>query len=261
MQSGNSRNPQHDRPDDGGMANAKKLKPTGGILEPSQPVRAAEATTSAALPNPGGPSGTALPPTVAIIYSSKMGLKAMNAKQHEDVAEAVAMEDESMEQEAQEEWIEVQRARDRFFAASIHLDSIHGNTAAEKKSELQDILLRASVHCTEGPSRIKLPTGEAAFRIAVETQSELDMLLRFEDRITLEDGTTEKYSMFTRMDNTRREAEQERTIEVYGLHPLTDDFRIKSAMARYGVVEKIITRPCKNGIKITARVIFEDVQV
>ncbi|KAI7827955.1 hypothetical protein BC939DRAFT_444158 [Gamsiella multidivaricata] len=145
MQSGNSRNPQHDRPDDGGMANAKKLKPTGGAIEPSQPVRVAETTTSAALSNPGGPSGTAPPPSTALIYSSKIGLKAMHAKQHQDVAEAAAMEDKTMEQEAQEDWIEVQRARDRFFAASIHLDNIHSDTAAENKSELQDILLRAPV--------------------------------------------------------------------------------------------------------------------
>ncbi|KAG0359632.1 hypothetical protein BGZ54_009872 [Gamsiella multidivaricata] len=59
-----------------------------------------------------------------------------------------------------------------------------------------------------------------------------------------ENGVVWTEKMFTRMSNKRRESELERTVEIYGLHPHTPEFRIKSAMSRRGEVEKITTRPC-----------------
>ncbi|KAG0362283.1 hypothetical protein BGZ54_008693 [Gamsiella multidivaricata] len=99
-----------------------------------------------------------------------------------------------------------------------------------------------------------------AFRIAVETEEELKRLLDLTVELEDEDGMPYEDKMFIRMDNKRRESEMERAVEVYSLDPRTSDFRIKSAMSRYGEIENVATRPCSKGIKITAHVVFSNVE-
>ncbi|KAF9140209.1 hypothetical protein BGX20_007563, partial [Mortierella sp. AD010] len=66
--------------------------------------------------------------------------------------------------------------------------------------------------------------------------------------------------MFEQLDNSKRTSEQERSIEIYGLHPRTDEFRIQSAMAQFGDVEKVSIRPCRNGVKTIARVTYSEAE-
>ncbi|KAI7815886.1 hypothetical protein BC939DRAFT_508849 [Gamsiella multidivaricata] len=106
----------------------------------------------------------------------------------------------------------------------------------------------------------KVRKDEMAFRIAVETEEELKRLLDLTVELEDEDGMPYEDKMFIRMDNKRRESEMERAVEVYSLDPRTSDFRIKSAMSRYGEIENVATRPCSKGIKITAHVVFSNVE-
>ncbi|KAF8924698.1 hypothetical protein BGZ58_001538 [Dissophora ornata] len=167
------------------------------------------------------------------------------AVMQEDIDEDTNM---NTDEETKVDWQEVKRAKDRFFAAAVMLDSIHGETAAEKRLELENIMLQVKIHCTEGPTRIKV-NDEPAFRIAVETKEDLDKLLELTFKAEIEQGIEETVCMFKRMDNTQRESELERTVEVYGLPSRIAEFRIISAMNTFGPVEKISTRPCCKGVK------------
>ncbi|KAI8595308.1 hypothetical protein EDD21DRAFT_359151 [Dissophora ornata] len=123
--------------------------------------------------NAAGPShsqGSTTPS--GFVYHPKQGLKAMQAAavMPEDIDEDTNM---NTDEETRADWQEVKRAKDRFFAAAVMLDSIHGETAAKKRLELEDIMLQVKIHCTEGPTRIKV-NDEPAFRIAVETKEDLD---------------------------------------------------------------------------------------
>ncbi|KAF9904022.1 hypothetical protein BX616_001430, partial [Lobosporangium transversale] len=146
---------------------------------------------------------------------------------------AIDEDDEEMDDET--EWIEVQRTKERFFVATAPVDLIYGDTYAMKRDELQQILIHQGIHCTEGPTRIKNKDGQKVFRVAVETLGDLENLLELthhkEDE---ENGTSSEQPIFTRVDQDQRITEQDRSVEIYGLHPRTDDFRIKSAMAQFG---------------------------
>ncbi|KAF9342115.1 hypothetical protein BGX34_008778, partial [Mortierella sp. NVP85] len=124
------------------------------------------------------------------------------------------------------EWHEVQRARDRRFAAIAPLEYLYGDTAKEKERELEKLLIDLKVNCIEGPSKIPMTLGKKAFRIAVETKEELEKLLSTKVALELENGMEEQVLLFTRLDNSQRAAELQRTVEVYGLHPLTAEARI-----------------------------------
>jgi len=189
------------------------------------------------------------------VYKKQKGIQGMKDTAMRDSME-ISTEDQSMGGE----WHEVQRARDRRFAAVAPLEYLYGNTAKEKERELERLLLDLRVNCIEGPSMIPMTLGKKAFRIAVETKEELDKLLIAKVELEIENGIEEQVQLFTRLDNSQRAAELLRTVEVYGLHPLTAEARIRSAMNMYGQLEdkEIATRPCTKGYKITAIVVFKN---
>jgi hypothetical protein len=186
-------------------------------------------------------------------YKANLGLSGMSA------TKTIEMEDAQMG--GDDNWTEVRRTRDFHFVATVPRDFIFGETNMDKINELRQILIMEKIHCTEGPTPIKLKNDDRGYRIAVESQEDLTTLLNLTVDMTNDEGREEKYTMFTRLDNTSQLLlEQERTIEIYGLHPRTDTFRITSSMTRYGIVEKIATRPCRRGVKIIARVVFTNVE-
>ncbi|KAG0030638.1 hypothetical protein BGZ83_004695, partial [Gryganskiella cystojenkinii] len=132
-----------------------------------------------------------------------------------------------------EEWHEVVRTRDRYFAVFVKDEHIYGKTQAEKRQELQAMIWRRKINIIDGPYPRKTADG-FGFKVAVETENELERLLA----VTLdlptndEEGSPMKLAMFTRLDNSKRVLEIERTVEVYGLHPRTPTDRVKSALAR-----------------------------
>ncbi|KAF9176058.1 hypothetical protein BGZ49_006770, partial [Haplosporangium sp. Z 27] len=133
-------------------------------------------------------------------YNGKIGIAAMqNAVREESTT--IEMDDESMENE----WIDVQRARERYFVAIVDQDRIFGDTKAKKRDELKNLLVIHKIHCTEGPTDTKSAEGAKVFRVAVESQADLDQLLS----LTIEDedeeeGTGTFYKMFTRLDSARK---------------------------------------------------------
>jgi len=237
--------------------NAKKMKKADDNKGPNEGC----SNNGAGFPsgnNAAGPSFSqgAMVPS-GFVYSPKKGLKAMQAAEarQEDTDEDTNM---NTDEETKTDWQEVKRAKDRFFAAAVMIDTIHGETTYEKRLELESIMLQVKIHCTEGPTRIKV-NDEPAFRVAVETKEDFEKLLAMTVKIEDEQGIEETVGMFKRLDNTQRESELERTVEVYGLPPRIAEFRIISAMNTFGPVEKISTRPCSKGVKITAQVVFNSV--
>lgn len=194
------------------------------------------------------------------VYDRNQGLRGMLETEAQNSMD-ITTEDQAMENE----WHQVQRARDRRFVAVAPAAYLFGEIIRDKTDELAGVLLLHKVHYTEGPTKIKMATGDAAFKIAVETEEELSDILEIIVNLVGENEEPEMVQLFTRMDNHQRESEIERTVEVYGLHPLTTEARIRSAMNKFGQLETkaISTRPCTKGYKITAKVIFknaEDVQ-
>ncbi|KAF9396404.1 hypothetical protein BGX21_009545 [Mortierella sp. AD011] len=106
-----------------------------------------------------------------------------------------------------------------------------------------------------------METGDPCFKFSVETKGELEKLLEIPMEIAHRDGIVEQVMMFTRVDNSHRVSELERTVEVYRLHPRTAKSRIRAALNKFGSLEqgKIATRPCTKGCKIAAKVIFRNV--
>ncbi|KAK3818511.1 MAG: hypothetical protein J3Q66DRAFT_400025 [Benniella sp.] len=189
------------------------------------------------------------------VYQRQKGIQGMR-----DTAMRDSMEISTEDQNMGGEWHEVQRARDRRLAAVAPLEYLYGITVKAKQQELERLLLDLRVNCIEGPSMIPMTLGKKAFRIAVETKEELDKLLNAKVALESENGIEEQVQLFTRLDNNQRAAELQRTVEVYGLHPLTAEARIRSAMNMYGQLEdkEIATRPCTKGCKITAIVVFKN---
>ncbi|KAG0352913.1 hypothetical protein BGZ54_002515 [Gamsiella multidivaricata] len=256
MLSGIQKNPLLHRPDEEelGMANSKKPKPIGGTPETRQTVTNTGATTLSVKNVAEAASGSG---QRRAAYNNKLGLKAMQAAEQQALAEVQTEEqDEDMSEAGEtDNRMEVKSTKERLLVATAPADSIYGDTHVERLNKLRVILLTDRINCIDGPARAKDQNGETVYRVAVATQKGMDLLVSEE----LEDGTTTEQQLFTRMDNTRRVAEQERTVEVYGLHPRTDDFHIKSAMSQFGDIEKISTRPCTKGIKIIVRVTFRKV--
>ncbi|KAF9341964.1 hypothetical protein BGX26_008548, partial [Mortierella sp. AD094] len=255
MLSGTTENPHshpsHDEGNGGNSSKNKKPRLNDKTQNVTQPNGATGATTSVAAHNGNGTPGANQGQTPRFTYNARVGLTATQAAQQQTVSSKEPdPDDEAMDQD----WIEVQRTRERYLAVTVDMESIHGDTVAEKKEELKKLLLDLKVNCTEGPNRTKDKHGKSAFRIAVETQKDLDILL-VAQAISHDTATDTQtfYDMFEQLDNSKQTSEQERAIEIYGLHPRTPEFRIQSAMAKFGDVEKISTRPCKNGVKIIAR--------
>ncbi|KAI7816412.1 hypothetical protein BC939DRAFT_508352 [Gamsiella multidivaricata] len=227
MLSGIQKNPLLHRPDEEelGMANSKKPKPIGGTPETRQTVTNTGATTLSVKNVAEAASGSG---QRRAAYNNKLGLKAMQAAEQQALAEVQTEEqDEDMSEAGEtDNRMEVKSTKERLLVATAPADSIYGDIHAERLNKLRVILLTDRINCIDGPARAKDQNGETV--VSEE----------------LEDGTTTEQQLFTRMDNTRRVAEQERTVEVYGLHPRTDDFHIKSAMSQFGDIEKISTRPC-----------------
>ncbi|KAF8953809.1 hypothetical protein BGZ46_003133 [Entomortierella lignicola] len=255
MDSGNPEN-QNQNPSDGSpserIVNSKKQKITGKSLDLKQVVRSVGATTPNATGATGSGSSSSQQQKPQGSYNGKIGIAAMQNAVCEE-STTIEMDDESMENE----WIDVQRARERYFVAIVDQDRIFGDTKAKKRDELKNLLVIHKIHCTEGPTDTKSDEGAKVFRVAVESQADMDQLLS----LTIEDedegeGTGTFYKMFKRLDNARKTSEQERSIEIYGLHPRTDEFRIRSALSQYGDIQKVTTRPCSRGVKVTARIIF-----
>ncbi|KAI1315835.1 hypothetical protein EDD11_000269, partial [Mortierella claussenii] len=261
MLGGIQKNPLHHRPDDeeSGMANSKKPKPTGGAPETGQTAAITRATTLSAKSVAGAASGSGQHRPA---YNSKLGLKAMQAAEQQALADGQTDEqDEDMSEAGElDNWMEVKSTKERFLVATAPADSIYGETHAQRLDELKMMLLTDKINCIDGPTKAKGQNGETVYRVAVGTQRDMDMLLEISVSEELEDGTMAEQQLFTRIDNARRVSEQERTVEVYGLHPRTDDFHIRSAMTQFGEIEKINTRPCTKGIKITVKVTFRDVE-
>ncbi|KAF9994918.1 hypothetical protein BGZ79_000310, partial [Entomortierella chlamydospora] len=253
---GSTENQFHHPPNGDSSDGRKKPKTKGNPLDPSQVVEGVGATTPITIGKTGttAPSSQQLKPTGA--YNSKIGIIGMQNLDHMHSPNN-EMEDEQMEYE----WIDVQRNRDRYLAATVPQDLIYGDTKEKRKEELRRLLVTHKIHCTEGPSDAKSATGEKIFRVAVESQKDLDVLLS----LTVEDSNEEErtslfYKIFTRLDNARQTSEMERSIEIYGLHPRTEEFKIQSAMAKFGDIQKITTRPCSRGVKIIAKVTFGDAE-
>lgn len=256
MLAGNQKNPLHHRSDDeenSPIANAKKPRPADPNQEPNQQHGADGATTLNATDGAGPSTGTK---NSGFSYNNKIGMKAMKAAQTNTARKEPEELDESMEPES--EWVEVPRSKEHNFTVTTFMGHLHGTTIAEKKRELQDLLLTRKVHCTEGPFKSKDAHGHPGFRLTVETQEDLDKLLEVTIEGEDQEGNKHVTHLFTRYDNTLRQTEQQRSIEIYGLHPRIDEFRITSAMSQFGEVEKINTRICRNGVKMSARVTFQE---
>jgi hypothetical protein len=249
MTGGNQNNPLHHRSDDDQdgriQQNSKKLKTPDSTNKLFQGLQTTQTGTQS------GPSGTG----TSNVYRPSQGLHGMKAKAHQ---QPTGQDSEDLNMLDKDEWHQVVRTKERFFAAVVMLEMLHGTTVREKRQELEEFMVEKQVHCTEGPTKIMFESGEAAFRIAVETEEELQRLLDVIVEGEDETGVLTQETMFTRMDNKSRESALERTVEVYGLHPRTPEFRMQSAMSRFGEVEKINTRPCSKGIKITAQVVFRN---
>ncbi|KAF9367359.1 hypothetical protein BGX21_007517, partial [Mortierella sp. AD011] len=175
MISGNPENPHthpsHDEGNGGNSSQNKKPKLIDKNKNVNQPNGAIGATTSIALGNSNGTLGASQGQTRRFAYDVRVGMSATQAVQQQTTLEnKTDPDDEAMDQD----WIEVQRARERYFAVTVDMESIHGDTIAEKKEELKKLLLDLKVNCTEGPNRTKDKQGKSAFRIAVETQKDLD---------------------------------------------------------------------------------------
>jgi hypothetical protein len=185
-------------------------------------------------------------------YNAKLGLNGM--QEEETSTNESIIEDENMD----EEWIEVQKTRGREHSAMVNLEYIFGETIGQKLKELKELLIHEEIHCVYGPTLVKTPQGEKKFKLGVETKEELNALLNLTIEVQNEDNeTTTTCKMFSENNNNTRALEKERTIEIYGLHPKIAEFRILSAMSKIGKVEKINTLPCRRGIKIMAKVVFQ----
>ncbi len=155
------------------------------------------------------------------------------------------------------EWIEVQRARDRHFKLFVQSELLHGGQ--DKSEELRTLVWDQQVNIVEGPRYTK-HNSMTGYSLSVETQEELELLLGVGAKISDEDGNETQVLMFQRMDNTKKEEEFERTVEVYGLPPRIHPDRIKSALIKYGEVERINVLPCAKGMKMKAAVVFKGME-
>jgi hypothetical protein len=189
-----------------------------------------------------------------LVYNKRMGVKGMQNNNSDPME--ITVEDHTM----QNEWHQVPHANRRQYSAIVRMSLLHGETHKNKVGDLQDLFMQHEVHCVEGPYKTKTVDGDAALKVTVETREDLDKLLAF---TTFEDGDEEQETpLFTTVDNSKRENITERTIEVYGLHPRTSEVRIRMAMNKLGKIEEghIVTRPCTKGFKITAMVVFTNVE-
>ncbi|GJJ69415.1 hypothetical protein EMPS_01761 [Entomortierella parvispora] len=198
----------------------------------------------------------------AFVY--RKGVKARDMfqqtlEQNEDVTmENDGTEDtEGGDANEEAEWHQVTRVSARYFTAYTKEDYLTGDTRDEKKRDLVCLLGKAELNITEGPFQVKIDD-EPCLKVAVETETELQKMLAIGIDMPDEEGNDVRIHMFKRLDNTKRELEIERTLEVYGLHPRTHRDRIESALGRFGEIERITTRPCTRGVKITASVLFRE---
>ena len=147
--------------------------------------------------------------------------------------------------------------RDRHFKLFVQSELLHGGQ--DKSEELRTLVWDQQVHIVEGPRYTK-HNSMTGYSLSVETQEELELLLGVGAKISDEDGNETQVLMFQRMDNTKKEEEFERTVEVYGLPPRIRPDRIKSALIKYGEVERINVLPCAKGMKMKAAVVFKSME-
>ncbi|KAG0196191.1 hypothetical protein BGX28_010454 [Mortierella sp. GBA30] len=252
MTNGFPKNPPPNRSDEdrdeANSAHSKKQK----VVDPNIGDPNAQLTTTNAISN----SAT------QFVYRHRQGIEGMRQAARQQAQQQAKQQvsdhsGEDLNMLDRNEWHRVTRVKDRNFAATVLAEKIHGTTLAEKKQELQQMLVECHLHCIEGPTRI-IVSDKAAFRVTFETQKELETVLEFmwEDE---EADIPSQERMFTIMDSTHRNSQLERTVEVYGLHPRIEEFRIRTAMSRFGEIENVTTRPCTKGIKLTASVVFSEV--
>jgi len=165
------------------------------------------------------------------------------------------IEDNDAEDAAEQEWHEVHRVKDRFYMAFIEASTLSEGTRKAQEEELRELAWSLKANITDGPHPCTRD-GVPGFKVSVENEQDLLQLLGQQLTITDEDNNVQVKNMFTRMDNSRRESELERTVEVSGLHPRTELDRIKSAFVRFGEVERVTTRPQREGLRMSARVLF-----
>jgi hypothetical protein len=63
--------------------------------------------------------------------------------------------------------------------------------------------------------------------------------------------------MFRRLDNSQRTSAMDRTVVLFGIHPRTERIRIQSALVRYGEIEEIRTKNCRDAWKMIVHVVFK----
>lgn len=193
--------------------------------------------------------------TVAQGINYKVGTSIRETHQQRTTEDEEMDEDVITENDEPNEWHEVTRTRDRHFMLFAKDEILTGEDQNEKKEELLHILWHMKINVIEGPFHKTTATGNG-YKFTVETETEMNKLLSSTVEAKNEEGNPVKHAMFKRLDNTERVLEIERTVEVYGLHPRTHLDRVKSALARFGEIERITTRPCTRGMKITASVVF-----
>ncbi|ORY93676.1 hypothetical protein BCR41DRAFT_365574, partial [Lobosporangium transversale] len=190
-------------------------------------------------------------------YNRSLGANGLRAATQEQ--DAMDEDDVAMATVGVTEWQEVRRTKDRLKAAGVFLEDLYGTTVAEKKKDLETVLLDAAIYCTEGPHKVKV-NGYTAFRVAVEDQPCLTPLLEMTATHRDEDGNEHEVPLFFKINTDTRERKLERTVEVYGIAPRTPEFLIKSAMLQFGTIEKIATRLLRLAVKITAAVVYNNVE-
>lgn len=154
-----------------------------------------------------------------------------------------------------EVWHEIKRTKDLNYRAAVPREFFPG-TKEKSIQLLRETVWNYGVNITEGPEECEV-SGKEYYRFRVESEEDLQKVLDIRARRTNEDGIQEEMAIFNRMDTSSRDAEIERTVEVCGLHPRTEIAHIQSAFVRFGEVERIITRPHREGWRISAKVLFK----
>ncbi|ORZ21056.1 hypothetical protein BCR41DRAFT_421067, partial [Lobosporangium transversale] len=238
------KNQQHDPPNlDRNVPHSKRARiPNSGIGSQRQPnnqevgpASGIEASGSCVDEGTGSKSRPS--------YNRSLGANGLRAATQEQ--DAMDEDDDAMATVGVTEWQEVRRTKDRLKATGVFLEDLYGTTVAEKKKDLETVLLDAAIYCTDAK---------------VKDQPSLTALLEMTATHKDEDGNEHEVPLFFEMNTDTRERELERTVEVYGIAPRTPEFLIKSAMLQFGTIEKIATRPCSKGVKITAAVVYNNVE-
>jgi len=181
-----------------------------------------------------------------------------DAKDDNDDEDDVGREENAATEAAAEPevWHEVTRTRDRFFTAFARATVFHKDTIQGQKDELLELVWSRKINITDGPHACKV-ADEAGFRIAVENQEDLLELLRIPVLIADQDGNEMAEAMFRRLDNSQRTSAMDRTVVLFGIHPRTELIRIKSALVRYGEIEEVRTKNCRDAWKMIVHVVFK----